>query len=57
MSIQTRPKVYEFIDDFYGEANKVPFSMMDCNNEIGSEVRKYLEANDAQKLLKYLRNI
>jgi hypothetical protein len=57
MSIQTRPKVYEFIDDFYGGANKVPFSMMDCNNEIGSEVRKYLEANDAQKLLKYLRNI
>jgi hypothetical protein len=26
-------------------------------DEIGSEVRKYLEANDAQKLLKYLRNI
>jgi hypothetical protein len=29
---------------------------MDCNNEIGRERKKYLESNDAQTLLEYLKN-
>ncbi|WVZ99054.1 hypothetical protein U9M48_044408, partial [Paspalum notatum var. saurae] len=29
---------------------------MDCNNEIGRERNKYLESNDAQTLLEYLKN-
>uniref|UniRef100_A0A453FRU9 Uncharacterized protein n=1 Tax=Aegilops tauschii subsp. strangulata TaxID=200361 RepID=A0A453FRU9_AEGTS len=29
---------------------------MDCNNEIGRERKKYLESNDSQTLLKYLKN-
>jgi hypothetical protein len=41
--------------EFYGGANKVPFSQMDCNNEIGRERRKYLESNDKQTLLEYLK--
>jgi hypothetical protein len=34
----------------------VPFSRMDCNNEIGQEHNKYLESNDVQTLLEYLKN-
>ena len=34
----------------------MPFSKIDCNNEIGRQRKKYLEANDAQTLLKYLKN-
>jgi hypothetical protein len=49
-------QVYEFMKQFYGAADKVPFGKMDCNNEIGRECRKYLEANDAQTLVEYLRN-
>ncbi|WVZ62367.1 hypothetical protein U9M48_012125 [Paspalum notatum var. saurae] len=49
-------QVYDFIKEFYGGADKVPFSRMDCNNEIGRERNKYLEANDAQTLLEYLKN-
>ena len=49
-------QVYEFMKKFYGGPDKVPFSRMDCNNEIGRERRQYLEANDAQTLSKYLRN-
>jgi hypothetical protein len=41
---------------FYGGAEKVPFSRMDCNNEIGRERNKYLESNDAQTLLEYWKN-
>ena len=41
-------QVYEFMKEFYGGADKVPFSRMDCNNEIGRERKKYLESNDAQ---------
>ena len=52
-----KPEVYEFTNEFYGGGNKVSFSMIDCNNEIDCEFRKYLETNDAQTLLKYLRNI
>jgi len=40
-------QVYEFMKEFYGGADKVPFSRMDCNNEIGREWKKYLESNDA----------
>jgi hypothetical protein len=39
-------QVYEFMKQFYGGADKMPFTKMDCNNEIGHERRKYLEAND-----------
>jgi hypothetical protein len=49
-------QVYEFMKQFYGGAEKVPFSRMDCNNEIGRERNKYLESNDAQTLLEYLKN-
>ncbi|WVZ98949.1 hypothetical protein U9M48_044319 [Paspalum notatum var. saurae] len=49
-------QVYEFMKQFYGGADKVPFSRMDCNNEIGRECNKYLETNDAQTLLEYLKN-
>ena len=34
----------------------MPFSKIDCNNEIGRQRKKYLEANDAQTLLEYLKN-
>ncbi|KAL6642730.1 hypothetical protein ACP70R_020911 [Stipagrostis hirtigluma subsp. patula] len=49
-------QVFEFMKEFYGGADKVPFSKMDCNNEIGRERREYLESNDAQTLLEYLKN-
>jgi hypothetical protein len=44
-------QVYKFMKEFYGGADKVPFSQMDCNNEIGHERRKYLESNDAKTIL------
>lgn len=44
-------QVYEFMKEWYGGADKVPFSKMDCNNEIGRERKKYLESNDTQTLL------
>ena len=34
----------------------MPFSKIDCNNEIGRQRKKYLESNDAQTLLEYLKN-
>jgi hypothetical protein len=49
-------QVFEFMKQFYGGANKVPFGRMDCNNEISRERKKYLESNDAQKLCNYLKN-
>jgi hypothetical protein len=49
-------QVYEFMKQFYGGAENIPFSRMDCNNEIGQERNKYLESNDAQTLLEYLKN-
>ncbi|XP_072150581.1 protein FAR1-RELATED SEQUENCE 5-like [Setaria viridis] len=48
-------QVFEFMKEFYGGADKVPFSWMDCNNEIGRERKKYLESNDAETLLEYLK--
>jgi zinc finger SWIM domain-containing protein 3 len=47
-------QIYKFMKEFYGGANKVPFSQMDCNNVIGRQCKQYLESNDAQTLLKYL---
>jgi zinc finger SWIM domain-containing protein 3 len=49
-------QVYEFMKEFYGGADKMPYSWMDCNNEIGRERKKYLESNDAQTLCNYLKN-
>jgi hypothetical protein len=49
-------QVYEFMKQFYGGADQVLFLRMDCNNEIGRERNKYLESNDAQTLLEYLKN-
>ena len=49
-------QVYEYMKEFYGGSDKVPFSKMDSDNEIGHERRQYLEANDAQTLSEYLRN-
>jgi zinc finger SWIM domain-containing protein 3 len=48
-------QVFEFMKEFYGGADKVPFSRMDCNNEIGRERKKYLESNDTDTLLEYLK--
>jgi hypothetical protein len=42
--------------EHYGGEDKVPFTKMDCCNEIGRERKQYLEANDAQTLFAYLRN-
>jgi hypothetical protein len=49
-------QMYEFMKQFYGDDENIPFSRMDCNNEICRERNKYLESNDAQTLLKYLKN-
>lgn len=49
-------QVYEFFKQWYGGAENVPFSRMDCNNLIGPERKKYLPSNDAQTLLEYLKN-
>ncbi|WVZ79366.1 hypothetical protein U9M48_026950 [Paspalum notatum var. saurae] len=49
-------QVYEFFKQWYGGAENVPFSRMDCNNLIGCERKKYLPANDVQTLLEYLKN-
>ncbi|WVZ49619.1 hypothetical protein U9M48_000960 [Paspalum notatum var. saurae] len=49
-------EVYEFFKEWYGGAENVPFSRMDCNNLIGRERKKYLPANDSQTLLEYLKN-
>jgi hypothetical protein len=49
-------QVYEFMKQFYGGAENTPFSRIDYNNEIGQEQNKYLESNDAQTLLEYLKN-
>ena len=49
-------QVFEFMKEFYGGADKVPYSKMDCNNEIGRQRKKFLESNDAQTLCKYLKN-
>jgi hypothetical protein len=49
-------QVFEFIKHFYGAAHKVPFSEIDCNNEIDHEQKKYMEFNDAQTLCNYLKN-
>jgi hypothetical protein len=48
--------VFEFMKQFYGGVDKVPFSRTDCNNEIGHERKKYLESNDAHTLCNYLKN-
>jgi zinc finger SWIM domain-containing protein 3 len=49
-------QVFEFMKQFYGGAENIPFSRTDCNNEIGHERMKYLESNDTQTLLEYLKN-
>jgi hypothetical protein len=49
-------QAYEFMKQFYGGAENIPFSRTNCNNEIGCEWNKYLESNDAQTLLEYLKN-
>jgi zinc finger SWIM domain-containing protein 3 len=41
---------------FYGGAEHVPYSKLDCNNKISRERKKYLESNDAQTLCTYLKN-
>jgi hypothetical protein len=48
-------QLYEFMKQFYGGAENIPFLMTDCNNEISQEQNTYLESNDAQTLLEYLK--
>jgi hypothetical protein len=38
------------------ELTKCHSQRMDCNNKIGQERNKYLESNDVQTLLEYLKN-
>jgi hypothetical protein len=47
-------QVIEFMKQFYSPTG-VPFLKVDCDNEIGRERKKYLEHNDAQTLLEYLK--
>jgi hypothetical protein len=47
-------QVVEFMKQFYGPTG-VPFLKVECDNEIGHERKKYLEHNDAQTLLEYLK--
>jgi hypothetical protein len=47
-------QVFEFMKQFYAPTG-VPFLKVDCDNEIGCERKKYLEHNDAQTLLEYLK--
>jgi hypothetical protein len=49
-------QVFEFIKQFYGRPENIPFLKIDCCNEIGRERNKYLESNDTQTLLEYLKN-
>jgi hypothetical protein len=47
--------VYDFFKQWYGGSENVPFSQVDCNNEIGRERKKYLPSNDTQTFLEYLK--
>jgi hypothetical protein len=49
-------QIYEFMKEFYGEEENIPFAKMDCDNKISRERGQYLEVNDAQTLSEYLRN-
>ncbi|TVU13527.1 hypothetical protein EJB05_40587, partial [Eragrostis curvula] len=49
-------QVWDFFKQWYGGSDNVPFRRVDCSNQIGHEGEKYLEANDAQTLLNYLKN-
>ena len=42
--------------EFYGGADKVAYSRMDCNNEINSEPKRYQKFNDSQILCNYFKN-
>ncbi|CAD6204525.1 unnamed protein product [Miscanthus lutarioriparius] len=45
-----------FVCSNEGGAENVHFLKMDCNNFIGRERKRYLEAQDAQTILEYLEN-
>ena len=49
-------EIYDFFQRWSGGAENVQFLKMDCNNFIGRERKRYLEAQDAQTLLEYLEN-
>jgi hypothetical protein len=49
-------QVFNFMKEHYGGEHKVPFTKTKCFNDFGLERKQYLEANDAQTLLEYLRN-
>jgi zinc finger SWIM domain-containing protein 3 len=49
-------EIYDFFQRWSGGAENVQFLKMDCNNFIGRERKRYLEAQDAQTLLGYLEN-
>ncbi|KAL6646750.1 hypothetical protein ACP70R_015444 [Stipagrostis hirtigluma subsp. patula] len=49
-------EIFSFFEQWSGGAEHVPFLQMDCNNYIRNERKKYLETNDAQTLLEYLKN-
>lgn len=48
-------EIYNFYEQWYGDAENVPFLDMDNNNYIKTEREKYLESKDAQTLLEYLK--
>ena len=49
-------EVYKFVKQWYGGPQHIPFLRVDSNNHIGRERKKYLEVNDAQTLLEFLKN-
>jgi len=49
-------EIYDFFQRWSGGAENVQFLKTDCNNFIGRERKRYLEAQDAQTLMEYLDN-
>ncbi|KAM0829471.1 hypothetical protein ACQ4PT_066852 [Festuca glaucescens] len=49
-------EVFKIFKQWYGGPQNVPFLRVDSNNHIGRERKKYLEVNDAQTLLEFLKN-
>ncbi|KAM0828464.1 hypothetical protein ACQ4PT_067526 [Festuca glaucescens] len=49
-------EVFKFFKQWHGGPQNVPFLRVDSNNHIGRERKKYLEVNDAQTLLEFLKN-
>ncbi|KAM0894334.1 hypothetical protein ACQ4PT_024510 [Festuca glaucescens] len=49
-------QVFKFFKQWYGGPQHVPFLRVDSNNYIGRKRKKYLDVNDAQTMLEFLKN-